>query len=55
LEIPFLKILIIKVEITAKYYIVASYVALGATQQSFGTTRQPYPFRGMSLSSSRGF
>jgi hypothetical protein len=29
------KILILRVEITPKYYIVASYVALGATQQSW--------------------
>jgi hypothetical protein len=53
---PFLIILFIRVEINPKHYIVASYVALGATQQNLEQPGIPHPFRGMGLSSClRGF
>jgi hypothetical protein len=54
LEIPFLKVLIIRVEITHKYYIVASYVALGATQQNL-KNRYHHPSECMALTSPDSF
>jgi hypothetical protein len=54
LEIPFLKILIIRVKITPKYYIVASYVALGATQKIL-KNRNHHPWECMALTSPDSF
>ena len=48
------KILFWRVEITPKYYIVASYVALGAIQQSWNL-RHHHPSECMVLSSGLGF
>jgi hypothetical protein len=54
LEIPFLKILIKRVEITPRYYIVASYVALDATQQIL-KNRNHHPSECMALASPDSF
>jgi hypothetical protein len=54
LEIPFLKVLIIRVKITPKYYIVPSYVALGATQQNL-KIRNHHPLECMALTSPDSF
>jgi hypothetical protein len=54
LEIPFLKVLIIRVEITPKYYIVASYVAQGATQQNL-KNRNHHPSECIALTSPDSF
>jgi hypothetical protein len=54
LEISFLNILIIRVKITPKYYIVASYVALGATQQSL-KNKNHNPSECMALASPESF